>query len=135
MKSTSLLIGAMILGLGTVPFVYAADPKSAQERFTQQMGSEMSVPEPGSVESPETSKPAKPQGSHSADALRSTRPPYPPGQTTVPGERSRALEERLRRGQMDRPVAQGQVSDRLEQLHSGTTESPTGHTDPGQSGQ
>lgn len=135
MKFTSLLAGTMALGLGVVPFAYAADQKSGQERLTRQIASEMSVAEPGSVESLETSKPAKPRDSHSTDAIRSTRPPYSPSQTTVLGERTRALEERLRRGQMDRPVAQGQVSDRLEQLHSGTTDTPTGNTDTGQSAQ
>ena len=135
MRFTSLLAGTMALGLGVVPFAYAADHKSGQERLTRQIASEMSVPDPGSVESLETSKPAKPGDSHSTDAIRSMRPPYLPSQTTVPSERTRALEERLRRGQMDRPVAQGQVSDRLEQLHSGTTETPTGHTDTGKSAQ
>jgi hypothetical protein len=135
MKFTSLLAGTMALGLGIVPFAYAADQKSDQERLTRQIASEMSVPEPGSIESLETSKSAKPRGSDSADAIRSTRPPYSPNQTTVPGERTRALEERLRRGQMDRPVAQGQVSDRLEQLHRGGTGAPTGNMDSGQSAQ
>jgi hypothetical protein len=135
MRFISLLAGTMALSFGIVPFAYAADQKSGQERHTRQIASEMSVPEPGSVESLETSKPAKPRDSHSTDAVRSTRPLYPPSQTTVPGERTRALEERLRRGQMDRPVAQGQVSDRLEQMHSGGIETPTGHTDTGQSAQ
>jgi hypothetical protein len=135
MRFTSLLAGTMALGLGVVPFAYAADQKSGQERLTRQIASEMSVPEPGSVESLETSKPAKPRGSHSADAIRSTRPPYSPSQTMVLGERTRTLEERLRRGQMDRPVAQGQVSDRLEQLHRGGTEASTGNVDTGQSAQ
>jgi hypothetical protein len=125
----------MALSFGIVPFAYAADQKSGQERHTRQIASEMSVPEPGSVESLETSKPPKPRDSHSTDAIRSTRPPYSPSQTTVPGERTRALEERLRSGQMDRPVAQGQVSDRLEQLHRGGTEASTGNMDTGQPAQ
>ncbi len=66
MRFKSLLTGAMVLGLGTVPFTYAADPKSDQERFTQQIGSEMGVPEPGSVSDQETTRkqrnPAKDQG-------------------------------------------------------------------------
>lgn len=55
-----------MLSLGTVPFTYAADPKSDQERFTRQIGSETGVPEPGSVSDQETTKkqrdPAKDQG-------------------------------------------------------------------------
>lgn len=135
MRFTFLLIGAMVLGLGVVPFAHAADQKPGQERLSRQIASEMSVAEAGSVESLETSKPAKPRDSHSTDTIRSTRPPYIPGETSAQRERSRALEERLRNGQMDRPIAQDQVSDRLEQLHSGGTGTSTGHMDSGQSAQ
>jgi len=34
---------------------------------------------------------------------------------------------------MERAIAQGQISDRLEQLHSGSAESATGETASGQS--
>ena len=89
MRFKSLLIGAMVLGLGTVSFTYAADSKSDQKRFTQQIGSEMGVPEPGSVGSLGTSTPAKPRGSHPDGTMRSMRPsPYIPGQTPVPRERT-----------------------------------------------
>lgn len=135
MRFKSLLTGVMVLGLGTGSFTYAADPKSDQERFTRQIGSEVDVPEPGSVESLESPKPAKPRGAHPDGTMRSTQPPYLPGQTTVPRERIRALEERLRSGQMERPIAQGQISDRLEQLHSGSTESSTSNAATGQSAQ
>jgi len=61
-----VITGAIVLGLGTVPFTYAADPKSDQEGLTGQIGSEMSVPEPGSITDQETTKkqrnPAKDQG-------------------------------------------------------------------------
>lgn len=135
MRFKFLLTGAVVLGLGTVPFAYAADPKSGQERFTRQIGSEVGVPEPGSVERLETGKPAKPRGSHPDGTMRSMRPPYIPGQTPVPRERTRALEERLRSGQMEQPIAQGQISDRLEHLHSGSAESSTDDTATGQPGQ
>jgi len=79
--------------------------------------------------------PAKPRGSHPDGTMRSMRPPDISGQTPVPSERTRALEERLRSGQMERPIAQGQISDWLEQLHSGSAESATGETAPGQSDQ
>ncbi len=93
---------------------------------------------PGSVGSrpggsQETPKPAKPRGSHPDGTMRSMRPPDIPGQTPVPSERARALEERLRSGQMEQPIAQGQISNRLEQLHSGSAESPTDDTVTGQS--
>ena len=91
---------------------------------------------PGSVGSrpggsQETLIPAKPRGSHADGTMRSMRPSDIPGQTLVPNER--ALEERLRSGQMERPIAQGQISDWLEQLHRGSAESSTGESAPGQS--
>jgi hypothetical protein len=68
MKVKSLIVGAIVLSLGTVSFTYAADPKSDQERFTRQIGSEMGVPEPGSVTDQEMTKkgrnPAKHQGAN-----------------------------------------------------------------------
>ncbi|MGH7182790.1 MAG: hypothetical protein ACREJN_12535 [Nitrospiraceae bacterium] len=76
----------------------------------------------------ETPTPAKPRGSPSDRAMQSVRPSDIPGQTTVPSERYRALEERLRSGQIERPIAQDQVSDWLEQLHSGSAERSTGDT-------
>ena len=93
---------------------------------------------PGSVGSrlggnQEALTPEKPRGSHPDGAIRSMRPSDISGQTPAPNERALALEERLRSGQMDRPIAQGQISDWLEQLHSGSAESSTGGTTPGQS--
>lgn len=56
----------MVLGLVTVPFAFAADATSDQERFVRQIGSETGVPVPGSVSDQETTKkhrnPAKDQG-------------------------------------------------------------------------
>src|SRR6185369_3683419 len=80
---------------------------------------------PGSVGShpggsQETLIPPKPRGSHPDGTKRSMRPFDVPDQTTVPNVQARALEERLRRGQIERPIAQSQVSDWLEQLHSCT---------------
>lgn len=64
MKYKFLLTGAMVLSLGTGPFTYGADPKSDQERFTQQIGSEMGVPEPGSVSDQETTKKQRDPAKH-----------------------------------------------------------------------
>ena len=95
---------------------------------------------PGSVGShpggsQETLIPPKPRGSHPDGTKRSMRPFDVPDQTTAPNVQARALEERLRRGQIERPIAQSQVSDWLEQLHSGSVERSTGDTVPGQSAQ
>jgi sporulation protein YlmC with PRC-barrel domain len=65
MNCKFLLTGAMVLSLGTVPFTYAADQKSDQDRFTQQRGSEMGVPEPGSIRSDqETTKKQRDPSKH-----------------------------------------------------------------------
>jgi len=83
--------------------------------------------------SQETLLSAKPKGSHPDGTNRSMRPSDIPDQTPAPDVRARALEERLRRGQMERPIAQGEVSDRLEQLHHGSARHSPGETTPGQS--
>lgn len=58
----------MVLSLVTVPFTFAADPKSVQERFTRQSGSETGSPEPGSVSDQEmTKKKRNPAKDHGAD--------------------------------------------------------------------
>jgi hypothetical protein len=52
----------------------------------------------------------------------------PPGAKAkqMPAQRdpSQAVEERLRSGQMDKPIAQGEISDRLNQLYSGSNHLP-----------
>jgi sporulation protein YlmC with PRC-barrel domain len=66
MTFKSLYFGAMLLSVGMVPFAHATDLKTDHERVTQQIGSEVGVPEPGSVSDQETTKkqrnPAKDQG-------------------------------------------------------------------------
>jgi len=93
---------------------------------------------PGAVEShpggsQKTLIPAKPRSSQPNGRMRNSRPSDIPIQTPAPNERVRILEERLRSGQMERPIAQGAVSDRLEQLHSGAAERSTGETAHGES--
>lgn len=80
-------------------------------------------------------KSTKPKSGNLDEPARHLRPPDTPGRTPARPDRAEALEERLRRGDMDRPVAQGQISDRLEQFHKGSAERPTGETAAGQSGQ
>jgi len=95
---------------------------------------------PGTVEShlggsQETLIPAKPKGSRPDSAMRSGRPPDIPDQTPAPSVRAQALEERIRRGEMERPIAQGEISDRLEQLHRGSAGGSTGESAHRQSAQ
>jgi|SRR5262245_19507606 len=97
-----------------------------------------SVAAPGSVGShpgktQQTPTTAKPRGSPSERTMRSMGLPEIPGQPTVPSEKLRALEERVQRGQMERAIAQDQVSDWLEQLHSRPEQRSTGDSTSQQS--
>lgn len=70
----------------------------------------------------ESSRPPKPRSANPADVMRHARPP---GLTLKPQEQQApSLEERLQNGQMEKPVAQGQISDRLEQFYKGAAETP-----------
>ncbi|HEX4920629.1 MAG TPA: hypothetical protein VFV92_07805 [Candidatus Bathyarchaeia archaeon] len=70
----------------------------------------------------ESSRPSKSRSANPTDAMRHARPP---GLTLKPQEQQAPLlEERLQSGQMEKPVAQGQISDRLEQFHKGSAETP-----------
>jgi hypothetical protein len=50
-----------------------------------------------------------------------------PKQAPMPFDRTQAVEERLRSGQMEKPIAQGEISERLNQLYSGSN-NRTGET-------
>jgi hypothetical protein len=41
-------------------------------------------------------------------------------QAPMPRDRAREVEERVRSGQMEQPIAQGEISERLNQLESGS---------------
>ena len=69
----------------------------------------------------ESSRAAKPRTANPDDAMRNARPP---GLTIKPREQVPPIEERLQRGQMEEAVAQGRISDRLEQFHKGSAEAP-----------
>jgi hypothetical protein len=43
-----------------------------------------------------------------------------PKQLPVRPDRTQTIEERLRSGQMEKPIAQGEISERLNQLYSGS---------------
>jgi hypothetical protein len=50
-----------------------------------------------------------------------------PKQIPAAPDRTQTVEERLRSGQMEKAIAQGEISDRLNQLYSGSN-SVTGET-------
>lgn len=128
MKATASCSWAITLSLISI-FAAAVAAAPAHSQSAVSPGSVGSHPGEGQ----EIPLPAKPRGAHPDGTKRSMQPSDIPDQTPPPNVRARALEERLRRGQMDRPIAQGQISDWLEQLHSGSAESTTGETVPGQS--
>lgn len=99
----TLILVAAVLTLGVPPAPLHAAGSKAEPRKG-----------PGS----ESSKQAKPKP---PDAKQG--PGYRPGQVPSPRE---LLEERLRRGQMEEPSAQGEVSDRLEQFYRNPPDAPEG---------
>jgi len=128
MKATPSCSWVTTLSLFSI-FAAAVDATPAHSQSAVAPGSVGSHPSGGQ----ETPLPANPRVAHPDGTKRSLRPSDTPDQTPLPHVRARALEERLRRGQMDRPIAQGQISDWLEQLHSGSAESTAGEPVPGQS--
>jgi len=109
----SLFLSAVVLGvsLGRAQSAGGAGGSSGSSPSSSQG-------EPGG--SRESSRPSKPRSA--TDAMRHTRPP---GLTLKPQEQQATpLEERLQSGQMEKPVAQGQISDRLEQFYKGSAETP-----------
>ena len=67
--------------------------------------------------------PTKPRGSKAGSSKTDTQPSGMPG---APRDRTQALEERLRGGQLEQPIAQDQISNRLEQLHGRSPNGATG---------
>jgi hypothetical protein len=86
-------------------------PASSQESATLESGSASA-----SREAKETT-PANAKSRRKTGAFPPAGKPRP---MPTPPDRSQAVEERLRSGQMDKPIAQGEISDRLNQLYSGS---------------
>ena len=108
------------------PFVTSPPPVHSQAAG----GSGSGGAHPGAGQ--EAAPPMRPNVSKPRGMGHSVRPSDVLGQTPVPGDRAQALEERLRNGQIERPIAQDQVSDRLEELHKGSGARSPGDTTTGQ---
>ena len=67
----------------------------------------------------EVRKPATPGTSNPHGTTRGT-PAGKPREAPMPPNRAQEVEERVRSGQMDQPIAQGEISERLNQLGSGS---------------
>ena len=70
--------------------------------------------------------PTKPRGTKAGSSKPDTQPSEMPLQPGAPRDRTQALEERLRSGQWEQPIAQDQISNRLEQLHGRSPNGATG---------
>jgi len=68
----------------------------------------------------ETTTPATPRKGHPDGTPGGKQSAGKPKQTPMPPDPSQVVEERLRSGQIEKPIAQGEISDRLNQLYSGS---------------
>lgn len=100
--------------VSTVP-VLGADQACAQSGSSVGGGSESIGSSPGASHG--MSKPGTSKNIHPDGTTRSMGPKSNQTQNQTPPERMQALENRLREGHMDQPVAQGQISDRLDQFY------------------
>ena len=106
MNTTTLcqrMISASVLTVALVMTALPAYSQSASGSGGASSGGGVGASKPG------TSQPAG-QSMQGMERLNQM-----PNQTQA--ERAKALEERLQSGQMDKPIAQGQISDRLEQFY------------------
>jgi len=82
----------------------------------------------------ETRKPVPPGTATPKGTMRGMTPAGKIKEAPVPTDRAREVEERVRSGQMEQPIAQGEISERLNQLESGSNsvsdQASTGHSAP-----
>ena len=83
---------------------------------------------------PETRKPVSPGTATPKGTTRGMTPTGKIREAPVPPDRAQEVEERVRSGQMEQPIAQGEISERLNQLESGSNsvsdQASTGHSAP-----
>ena len=73
------------------------------------------------TETHEATKPATPGTANRDGTMRGTAPAGNTKQAPMPPNRAQEVEERVRSGQMEQPIAQGEISERLDQLESGAS--------------
>jgi hypothetical protein len=81
-------------------------------------GSRVLASAPGDTQ--EVRKPATPGTANRDGTAAGTAPAGKMKQAPMPRDRAREVEERVRSGQMEQPIAQGEISERLNQLESGS---------------
>jgi hypothetical protein len=113
-KSGHWILSLALMSTALVWSTLPAYPQTAGSSGSGSVGS-------SSRESMETSRSATPRSNHQ---LPSTSPSgrFNQMQKQRQSERTQALEERLQNGQIDKPVAQGQISERLEQFYRSSAE-------------
>ena len=113
MTATTAFLCRMTLGLVSITI-------ATQSQFTTASGSDGVSAPSGSQEPGKSAMPRK------ADPNAMIRTPSAgkPKQIPVPPDRTQTVEERLRSGQLEKPIAQGEVSERLNQLYSGSNRVP-----------
>lgn len=87
--------------------------------------------QPVSSRSHEARKPSPPDATHRNGAM-SAAPPVAKPKEAPPPNPAHQVEERVRSGQMEQPIAQGAISERLNQLEGGSSHS-SDHTATGHS--
>ena len=97
----SVLMAALVLT--ALPVYSQSEGSSASGSGVTSSGGRVGASKPGNFQ---------PAGQSMQDIDRRGQMP---NQTQA--DRAKALEERLQSGQMDKPIAQGQISDRLEQFY------------------
>jgi hypothetical protein len=80
-------------------------------------GAQASAP----TETHEATKPETPGTANRDGTMRGTAPAGMTKQAPMPSNRAQEVEERVRSGQMEQPIAQGEISERLNQLESGAS--------------
>jgi hypothetical protein len=114
MTMTTACLCIITLLLVSVPI-----PASPQESATFESGSAGSTP--GARHEAKETTPANAKPRRKTEGV----PPVgKPRQMPTPPDRTQAVEERLRSGQMEKPIAQGEISERLNQLYSGSKSLP-----------
>ena len=107
----------VLLSLMTLPDFVASPPVHSQSSGGAGFGGSS----PGGSHGTSTN----PRGSKTGPGKLNTLPSEKSKQAEGPRAPAQVLEERLRSGQMEQPIAQDQISNRLEQLHEGSAEGAT----------
>lgn len=80
----------------------------------------------------EARNPSPPDATHRNGPMSAAPPVAKPKEAPAPPNPAQQVEERVRSGQMEQPIAQGAISERLNQLEGGSSHSSehtaTGHS-------